>query len=135
MDASLTSIAETCLQGAEGDAMTFPQIVGTLLQAGFESYAVDFRRATATYYLPDGDSVVLSTHRQDVPIAPALDQAAVQAAIKDAQALVPGYTYAGFCARVMAAGCAGYIVSFSGRRALYVGRTAETHVELFPQDG
>jgi hypothetical protein len=38
----------------------------------------------------------------------------------------------GFCERVVVAGCAGYIVSFSGRRALYVGRTAETHVEHFP---
>ena len=47
--------------------------------------------------------------------------------------LVPGYTDAGFCAKVMAAGCAGYIVSFSGRRAVYFGRTAETHVEYFPQ--
>jgi hypothetical protein len=24
------------------------------------------------------------------------------------------------------------MVSFSGRRVLYIGRTAETHVELFP---
>ncbi|WP_293780352.1 hypothetical protein [Sphingosinicella sp.] len=32
----------------------------------------------------------------------------------------------------LAAGCAGYIVSFSGRRALYIGRTAEIHVEPFP---
>ncbi len=48
------------------------------------------------------------------------------------QLLVPGYTYKGFCRKVAAAGCAGYIVSFSGRRALDIGRTAETHVELFP---
>ena len=33
------------------------------MQAGFEAYAIDFRRATATYYLPDGDSIVLPTHR------------------------------------------------------------------------
>jgi hypothetical protein len=33
----------------------------------------------------------------------------------------------------MAAGCAGYIVSFLGKQALYYGRTAETHVEHFPQ--
>jgi len=32
----------------------------------------------------------------------------------------------------MAAGRARYIVSFSGRRALYIGRTTETHVEHFP---
>ena len=133
MDAYLTEVAQTCLEGAESNSMTFPQIVGVLMQAGVESYAIDFRRATATYYLPNGHSIVLQTHRNAAPIADALDAAAVQTAIREAQQLIPGYTYAGFCAKVMAAGCAGYIVSFTGRRAVYIGRTAETHVEQFPQ--
>ena len=133
MNAHLTQIAEACLAGAESNTMTFPQIVGTLMTEGFESYAIDFRRASATYYRPDGDSIVLPTHRHDRPIAIALDVPAIQAAIAEAQQLVPGYTYAGFCAKVMAAGCAGYIVSFLGRRVLYFGRTAETHIEHFPQ--
>ena len=34
--------------------------------------------------------------------------------------------------KVLAAGCVGYIVSIVGRRAVYFGRSAETHVELFP---
>jgi hypothetical protein len=29
----------------------------------------------------------------------------------------------------MAAGCAGHLISFPGRRALYFGRTGETRVE------
>lgn len=132
MDTRLTRIAQGCLDGAENSTMTFPQIVGTLMQEGFEGYAVDFRRASATYYLLEGGDVLLPTHRGDVPIAPTLDAVAVQAAIKEAQQMVSGYTYAGFCAKVMAAGCAGYIVSLTGRRALYFGRTAETHVEHFP---
>jgi uncharacterized protein YbcV (DUF1398 family) len=93
---------------------------------------IDYRRSTATYFLPNGDSVVLPASHGNSPIAAALDTAAVQAAIREAQQLVPGYTYAGFSAKVMAAGCAGYIVSFSGRRAVYLGRTAEIHVEHFP---
>jgi uncharacterized protein YbcV (DUF1398 family) len=133
MDAGLTETAQTCLNGAENNSMTFPQIVGMLMQAGIESYAIDFRRATATYYLPNGDSVVLPTHRDVVPIAETLDSVAVQAAIREAQQLVPGYTYAGFCAKVMAAGCVRYVVSFTGRRAVYFGRAAETHVEHFPR--
>jgi uncharacterized protein YbcV (DUF1398 family) len=112
--------------------MIFPQIVGTLIREGFESYLIDFRRATATYYLPDGGSLELPTHRIDVPIAPGFDAALIRAAIGEAQQLVPGYSYRGFCAKAASAGCAGYIVSFSGRRALYFGRTAETHVEHFP---
>ena len=128
-----TMAARTCLEGAEGNAMTFPQIVGTLMEAGFESYAIDFRRATATYYLPDGESIELPAHRVDAPIAPTLDAARLQAAIREAQQQVPGYTYEGFCAKAVSAGCSGYVVSFPGRRALYVGRTAETHVEHFPK--
>ena len=132
MDDNKKSVAKACLDGAEANTMSFPQIVGTLMQDGFESYAIDFRRAVATYYLPDGDTIELPTHKVDVPVAASFDVSAIQAAIKDAQQMVPGYTYKGFCTRVAMAGCAGYIVSFSGRRALYVGRTAETYVEHFP---
>ncbi len=129
----LTAIARTCLDGAEADTMTFPKIVGTLMQAGFESYAIDYRRATATYFLPNGDSVVLPTRHASSPIAATLDTDAVRSAIREAQQLVPGYSYAGFCGKVMAAGCAGYIVSFTGSRAVYFGRDAEVHVERFLQ--
>ncbi len=132
MDTRKTRIAQTCLAGAENDTMAFPQIVGTLMQEGFESYAIDFRRASATYYLPEGDSIVLPTHRGDTPIAGTLDVVAVKGAIMEAQQLVAGYTYLGFCAKVRAAGCVGYTVSFPGRRAVYFGRAAETHVEHFP---
>lgn len=132
MDDRLIQIARACLDGAERDTMTFPEIVGALMTAGFESYAIDYRRSTATYYLPDGDSIVLPTSHGDGRVSPALDVAAMKGAIGEAQQLVPGYSYAGFSSKVMAAGCAGYIVSFSGRRAVYFGRTAEIHVEHFP---
>jgi uncharacterized protein YbcV (DUF1398 family) len=133
METRLIQTAEKCLRAAEDNTMTFPQIMGTLIQVGFESYCTDYRRAKAIYYRLDGDSVELTTDRLDVPVAEAFDTAAVQAAIREAQQLVPGYTYKDFCRKVVDAGCAGYIVSFSGRRAVYFGRTAETQVEHFPQ--
>lgn len=132
MDSHRQSVAKACLAGAETGSMTFPEIVGRLMQEGFESYAIDFRRASAIYYLPDGDSVELPTGDSALAVAPGFDADAIKAAIGEAQALAPGYTYKGFCRKVAAAGCAGYIVSLSGRRALYFGRTAETHVEHFP---
>ncbi|CAO3421830.1 DUF1398 family protein [Azospirillum doebereinerae] len=132
MDAHQESIARRCLEGAEANTMTFPQIVRTLMAAGFEGYMADLRRATITYHLMDGDGIALPAAKMADGIAPRFDAAAVQGAIKEAQSLVIGYTYKGFCAKVMAAGCAGYIVSFSGARAVYFGRTAETHVEHFP---
>jgi uncharacterized protein YbcV (DUF1398 family) len=56
----------------------------------------------------------------------------IEQAVREAQTNAPGYTYAGFCMKVKAAGCAGYMVSLLGKRVLYFGRTAETHVEHFP---
>ena len=132
MDTDKRSVAKACLDAAAADSMSFPEIVGMLMREGFESYAIDFRRSRAIYYLPDGDSVELTTHAVQTPIAAVFDQPAIQAAIREAQQQVPDYTYRGFCEKVAAAGCAGYLVSFLGRRAVYVGRTGETHVEAFP---
>jgi uncharacterized protein YbcV (DUF1398 family) len=125
--------AQRCLDGAERDKRTFPEIIADLTDAGFESYAIDFRRASAVYYLPSGDSLFLSTHGGEPAVADRFDADALQAAIREAQTMAPGYTYKGFCEKAKAAGCAGYLVSFSGGRVLYFGRSAETHVELFPQ--
>ena len=132
MNAHQKAVAQACLQAAEGNTMDFPAIVDALIEAGFESYTVDFRTATATYFLPGGACVELATHRVELPVAPTLDPARLQAAIREAQQAVPGYTYKGFCDKAASAGCAFYVVSFAGRRALYIGRTAETHVEHFP---
>lgn len=133
MDMPLQAIARQCLEGAENNSMSFPQIVQTLISSGFEGYLVDLRLGQATYYQSNGQSVELATHHSPVEIAAEFDANKVQAAIREAQMLVPGYTYKGFCDKVKRAGCAGYLVSFPGRRALYFGRTAETHVEHFPQ--
>lgn len=132
MDAQLAAIAEKCLNAAFNKTMSFPDIVGTLIKAGFEGYVVDYRCNTTTYFLPNGDSVVLDNQSSQGQVAAQFDQAGVAAQIKWAQANPPEYSYAAFCSNVKALGCAGYIVSFSGRRVLYFGRTAETHVEHFP---
>lgn len=125
--------AQKCLDAADGGTMNFPQIVGALIEAGFDGYLVDLRAAQATYYDSAGEGLTLPGHRSATSVAAAFDQAAVQAAIREAQAAAPGYTYRGFCDKVRRAGCAGYLVSFTGRRVLYFGRSGETHVEHFPK--
>lgn len=125
-------VARETLEGSESGAMTFPQCLGALKTAGFDGYAVDFRRSTRAYYLDDGRALELATEPTLTPVSQHFEAAKVQEAIREAQALVPGYTYKGFCAKVAAAGCAGYIVSLLGQRVVYYGRTGETHVEYFP---
>lgn len=132
MNANWKDIARDTLIGAEADTMSFPEGVRLLMQAGFDGYAVDFRRSVRTYYRPDGEVYDLETKPARAAVARSFDVAAVKNAIRAAQALVPGYTYEGFCEKVAAAGCAGYFVSFPGRRVLYYGRTGETHTEYFP---
>jgi uncharacterized protein YbcV (DUF1398 family) len=128
----MREIARECLEAAESASMTFPQIVSTLMEAGFEGYSVDFRRGMVTYYSPHGETAEFSGAKPALPVAVGFDTTAIKEAIREAQALVPGYTYKGFIAKVAAAGCAGYMVSFLGRRVLYFARSVETHVEHFP---
>lgn len=114
--------------------MSFPDIVGTLIEAGFEGYTVDYRRGKTAYFLPNGESVELKNHPAEGLVAAFFDQAGIASQVKWAQANPPEYSYEAFCKNVEAMGCAGYIVSFLGRRVLYFGRTAETHIEHFPCD-
>jgi uncharacterized protein YbcV (DUF1398 family) len=131
MTANWKDTARATLEGSESDTMTFPQSVRILMEAGFDGYAVDFRRSTRAYYMPTGEAVELETERT-APVAEHFDAATIKEAIRDAQALVPAYTYRGFCAKVAGAGCAGYVVSLLGKRVLYYGRSGETHTESFP---
>lgn len=133
MDTDTRTIAETCMNAAHDGSMSFPAIVGTLIAAGFDGYMVDYRRSTQTYYLPDGDSVTLEMPHNDGMVAAPFDAAAVAVQVKWAQANGPDYSYGLFCSHVKTAGCAGYLVSFPGRRVLYFGRDGATHVEHFPQ--
>lgn len=131
MDTDRQAAARRCIEGSENDAMTFPQIIALLTEAGFDGYMVDFRRAAVTYYLPDGENVTLDMRGAGIPVAREFDASSVQGAIREAQQQAPGYSYKGFCTKVAAAGCAGYLVSLPGQRVVYLGRTGDTHVEPF----
>ena len=124
--------ARACLAAAEEGSMTLPQIVQALSEAGIERYVVDFQRGATTYYLHSGDALELGMHSVVTPVASELNEELLTSAIREAQQLVPGYTYRGFCEKAATAGCVGYLVSISGHRALYFARTAQTHSEEFP---
>ena len=73
MDAERIFIAETCLHAAHDGSLSFPEIVGKLIAAGFEGYMVDYRRNSQTDYLPDGDSVTIDMTPSAGNIAAAFD--------------------------------------------------------------
>ncbi len=133
MDAERIALAQRCLAAAHDGSMSFPVIVGTLIDAGFEGYEVNYRTCTQTYYLPDGDNVPLRSHPYAGSVDAAFDATSVETLVRWAQSGDAAYNYPAFSERAKRAGCAGYFVSMLGRRVLYYGRTGETHVELFPQ--
>lgn len=65
----MEAIAHKCLKGAESNSMTFPQVVATLIGAGFEGYSVDFRRGMVAYYSPRGETVEFSATKPALPLA------------------------------------------------------------------
>ena len=89
MDAQHVSIAQDCLNAAYEKTMSFPDIVATLIQSGFEGYVVDYRRNTTTYFMPDGDNVMLENPPSEETVAPSFDQPGIVAHIKWAQSNLP----------------------------------------------
>lgn len=132
MNPAVTAVARECIasSGEERDLMNFPQQLARLAEVGVEGYYADMRRGTRCYYLPSGESVELESRYHGGPVAERFDPAAVQACIRKAQA--GEVIYKDWCHLATDAGVMGYYVSLPGRRVTYFGRTAETHVELFP---
>jgi uncharacterized protein YbcV (DUF1398 family) len=130
MDAHVKRVVEECTEASSAATMRFPQIVGRLMEAGVEHYRADLLRAEIAYFLPDGTSHVVPSPALSVTPAEAFSAPGVEKAIRASQA--GEIDFKRFCIEIAAAGCIGYLVSFPGRRALYYGRTAETHVEPFP---
>lgn len=130
MKENVIAIVRGCTEGSDRGDLAFPQVVEKLMAAGVERYRADLVRAEKTYYLPSGESAVIAS--KSVRRAPATTFTAtgVEAAVRDAQARRIGYGE--FCERIAEAGCVDYVVSLAGRRAVYSGRTGESHVELFP---
>lgn len=133
MDTKLQEIAHEAVEAAATGSLDFGQIVGLLMNSGFDGYLVDFRSGTQTFYLPDGQSHGVGIHRTETPVAVSFDAESVREAIREAQTKAAGYTYHAFCEKVARAGCAGYLVTFSGKRVLYFGRDGQTHTEFFPK--
>lgn len=130
MNRDTQAVLETAAAASIRGTMKFPQIVGMLADAGVERYHADYSRHEKTFYLPDGDSHVTTIAMPVPPVSARFDAAAVEAAIRASQR--GACDYPEFVRRTTAAGCVGYFVQITGRRAIYFGRDGETHVEPFP---
>ena len=130
MNAELTQVIKGCAQGALTGEIAFPEIVGRLAKISVERYHADYSRQEITYYLADGDSLVVATLHPSHATAAEFSASAVEDAVRQSQR--NEHTYLDFIRKTMAAGCVGYFVQITGRRVIYFGRDGESHVEHFP---
>lgn len=130
MKAEQSQVIQACAQGALTGDITFPEIVGRLAQIGVERYHADYSREETTYYLPDGNSLVVATPYPSHATPAEFSASAVEAAVRQSQR--NEHSYLDFIRKTMAAGCVGYFVQITGRRVIYFGRNGESHVEPFP---
>jgi uncharacterized protein YbcV (DUF1398 family) len=130
MNANVRNAVRECSRASDENRETFPVIVGKLTAAGVERYHADLVRSEKTFYLPNGESETVSNEAVNVTPAMSFSATGVEAAVRAIQA--GAIAYKAFCERVLAAGCVGYHVSITGRRAVYYGRSGDSHVEWFP---
>lgn len=124
-------IQETASRTLAG-TISFPEVVGNLINAGVEYYHVDYTALRKTFYSGDGIAAVTTPiNYPDLPVVAAdFDPEGVRAAILDSQR--HGGKYRDFTRRAMAAGVQGYFAFLRGQRVTYLGRQGDQHIEWFP---
>ncbi len=130
MQAEIINVMRECTEASDQERISFPEVVGKLIQAGVERYHADLLRAEKIYYLPSGES-----HRvAAAPVAAVPSQSFAPDGVAEAVRSIQQkrIEYREFCERIAQAGCVGYLVSLAGRRAVYYGRSGESYVEPFP---
>lgn len=130
MDPETRAVIEAGVAASLAGSGNFGEHVAALMRRGVESYRVDFRQRSSSYFMPSGEAHSVPLNTVEAPIADAFDQPAIVAAIRGSQQGVVKFPE--FVERVMGAGCVGYIVWIAGRHVAYFGRRGETHLEQFP---
>lgn len=126
-----TELINRLATASHAGTASFAEIMPALIANNVESYRVDYRERTITYYDIKSGTHTVTLAAPSVEIPDAFDAAQVTAAIRGAQR--GEVRYPEFVSRTMAAGCVGYIAWLSGRQVTYFGRRGETHVEQFPR--
>ncbi|GGP18845.1 DUF1398 domain-containing protein [Silvimonas iriomotensis] len=129
MDGAARQVIEQSNRDAFSGRISFGAEIGSLMMVGVESYLVDYRARTVTYYMPDDQCCLLPMTVPDVAIPRVFDNAALIAVIRSAQSGAIGFP--AFVAQSMAAGCVGYIVWITGQQTGYLGRKGVAYTELF----
>lgn len=118
---------ELTLQGK----ITFPEVVGKLVNEGVDTYHVDYIRKENRYYFSNDDTLVEPVSHDFPKASQQFSAEKVKAAIQKVQK--GEINYVEFSKLVLEAGCVYYIAYLKGRQVVYMGREGDSHTELFPK--
>ena len=130
MEPHVSDVVRAMTRASDNEEITFGEVVGALIEAGVERYRADLVTSTKTYYMADGSFEIVPCDAVEGLIALDLSAEGVEAAVRAIQGRA--IKYREFCLRIAAAGCVDYLVSLTGRRAIYYCRSGDAHVEWFP---
>jgi uncharacterized protein YbcV (DUF1398 family) len=130
MEQAIESVIRETLDASNEGRIHFGQVIGNLVEAGVESYSVDYRCGRIAYYMPCGETLTLDLVAPKVDIAAEFYATGIKTAILGAQR--GEIMYPEFKRISQEAGCIGYTVWIAGKHVTYYGRKGETHVEHFP---
>jgi uncharacterized protein YbcV (DUF1398 family) len=130
MNQEQITVIQECASLSIAGKISFGAVVGKLMGIGLERYHADYTRHESTYYMPDGESLVISVTHPAEPIAMDFSAKGVESAVRQAQR--GEIFYPEFLKQTFAAGCVGYFVQITGRQVIYFGRNGEQHIEKFP---
>lgn len=130
MKPSTESMIRETVNASNQRRIHFGEVVGNLLQAGVESYTVDYRSGRSTYYMPNGETLTINSDEAEIQIAQEFSEIGIKQAILGAQ--MGEVKYPEFKKLSQDAGCIGYTVWISGKHVTYFGRNGDMHIEPFP---
>jgi len=130
MDNARQDLIRESFKASNEGRIHFGEVIKQMMEAGVESYCVDYRGHAATYYLDNDETLSVVMDAVPVAIGKDFDATAVREAIRGAQS--GAVMYPEFKRLSMQAGCIGYTTWIAGRQVTYYGRKGETHVEHFP---
>jgi len=126
-----TEIIKNACEKSFTENMPFPEVIKRLVDAGVESYYADLSQLQKMNYAPSGETFVAQLKTQPLGTeAEEFSADAVKQALQDIREKKIGY--AEFLRQIVAAGTLACAVHIRGRRALYIGRAGDFHVERFP---
>ena len=131
MNPNTKEVIEKTTHDSHAGLLTFPEFLGRLIEVGVESYFVDYRNQSTTYYLSTNEAYSVPMTMSLIEIPTSFNKEAIVLAIRGAQS--DTVRYPEFLKLTMSAGCVGYMVWIAGKHVSYFGRAGEVHAEYFPK--